>query len=199
MVRRMLTWVGKPWAFELRPGLNTFGRNPTNTFRLSDPSVSSFHAEVCLEGDTVKVRDLNSTNGTFIDGRLVEEGELELNGTLHFGSVELRMEVVVTHPPASDVKSEGKTNFFKLAGLRCAGHPEIAAAYLCASCEALHCQACVTVVGHDRVGTMTVCPACGGQCSPLPAKAPAPPAAAKEPGKTLMGRITQTLKIPWVK
>jgi len=199
MVRRVLTWVGKPWAFELRPGLNTFGRNPTNSFRLSDPSVSSFHAEVCLEGEKVRVRDLNSTNGTFIDGRQVEEGEIGVNSALHFGSVELRMEVVVIHPPASDAKGEGKTNFFKAAGLRCAGHPEIAATYLCATCGALHCQGCVTVVGHDRVGTMTVCPACGGQCSPLPAKAQAPPAQAREPEKSLMGRITQTLKIPWVK
>src|SRR4029077_1381663 len=67
MVRVVLRWIDSPWAFELAPGLNKLGRNPTNDFRVSDPSVSSFHAELMVEDELIRVRDLGSTNGTFID------------------------------------------------------------------------------------------------------------------------------------
>lgn len=200
MVRRVLMWVGKPWAFELRPGLNTLGRNPTNNFRLPDPSVSSFHAEIYLEEGRIRVRDLKSTNGTFIDGRQVEEGEIGVSNSIRLGTVELRLEEVVLQNPAPDnSKSESKTSFLKAANSRCSSHPDSPATYQCVVCAAYHCADCVTVVGHDRTGAMTVCSSCGGQCSPLPGKGGGKPAVERTPERGLLGRITQTLRIPWVK
>ena len=55
MVRVVLRWIDSPWAFELSPGLNKLGRNPTNDFRVSDPSVSSFHAELMVEGELKRI------------------------------------------------------------------------------------------------------------------------------------------------
>ncbi|MCW5559235.1 MAG: FHA domain-containing protein, partial [Verrucomicrobiae bacterium] len=91
MHRYILRGLNQPFEHELHAGLNTVGRNPTNEFRIPDPSVSSFHAEITvLEADgTVIVRDLQSTNGTFIEGQPVEEATLAGGQRLQFGTVEM--------------------------------------------------------------------------------------------------------------
>ena len=47
----------------------TVGRVEDNIFQIAEPSVSSHHCEIMLKGNDVVVKDLNSTNGTFINGR----------------------------------------------------------------------------------------------------------------------------------
>jgi pSer/pThr/pTyr-binding forkhead associated (FHA) protein len=102
MERLVLSWVNKPFAFELSPGINRLGRNPTNDLRVPDASVSSFHAEVTLEPDkTVLIRDLASTNGTFIDGVSVLDGPLKVGQTLRLGSVEFKLEVATVAEPVA--------------------------------------------------------------------------------------------------
>jgi pSer/pThr/pTyr-binding forkhead associated (FHA) protein len=102
MERLVLSWVNKPFAFELMPGLNRLGRNPTNDCRVPDASVSSFHCEVTLEPDkTVHVRDLASTNGTFIDGVQALDGDVRPGQVLRLGTVELRLESVTVAEPVA--------------------------------------------------------------------------------------------------
>src|SRR5262245_51848490 len=98
MVRVVLRWLDSPWAFELLPGLNKLGRNPTNDFRVSDPSISSFHAELMVEGEEIKVRDLGSTNGTFIDDQKIQEGDLKPANILRLGNVRFQLEEVQVTP-----------------------------------------------------------------------------------------------------
>jgi pSer/pThr/pTyr-binding forkhead associated (FHA) protein len=100
MERLVLSWVGKPLAFDLMPGLNRFGRNPTNDFRIGDASISGFHCELTLDRDNiVRVHDLASTNGTFIDGAQVADGELRPGQNLRLGTVELQLEKVTVAEP----------------------------------------------------------------------------------------------------
>jgi pSer/pThr/pTyr-binding forkhead associated (FHA) protein len=100
MERLVLSWLGKPFAFELMPGLNRLGRNPTNDFRVADASISSFHCELNLNPDnTLNVRDLASTNGTFIDGNQVSEGKLRPGQTLRLGTVEFALEKATVAEP----------------------------------------------------------------------------------------------------
>jgi len=55
---------------------------------IDDPSVSSSHAEVVRRDGAVVVRDLNSTNGTTVDGQRVEsEAVLPPGGSVTFGLV----------------------------------------------------------------------------------------------------------------
>lgn len=101
MERLVLTWVGKQVAFELMPGLNRLGRNPTNDFRIPDASISSFHCEVLLNPNgTVHIRDLASTNGTYINGLQTVEGDLKPGEMLRLGTVELQLESVTIAEPA---------------------------------------------------------------------------------------------------
>lgn len=105
MERLVLSWVNKPFAFELMPGLNRLGRNPTNDCRIADASISSFHCEINLEpGNSVHVRDLASTNGTFIDGVSLLDGELKPGQTLRLGSAEFRLESVTVAEPQRTVE-----------------------------------------------------------------------------------------------
>jgi len=58
----------------LREGV-TLGRDATAQLRLDDPSISRRHAELKLVGRRLMLRDLGSTNGTFVDGARLPDGE----------------------------------------------------------------------------------------------------------------------------
>jgi pSer/pThr/pTyr-binding forkhead associated (FHA) protein len=79
-------------TYELKVERTTVGRLDDNAFHLPEQSVSSHHAEILLRGDDIVIKDLNSTNGTFINGEKVTEQVLKPGQILRFGSVELRLE-----------------------------------------------------------------------------------------------------------
>ena len=61
----------------------TFGREAGNDIELDDPRVSRFHAVVWAENGLWHVRDLDSANGTFLDGKAVQgSATLPANGKL---------------------------------------------------------------------------------------------------------------------
>jgi len=80
-------------ACELHTDRTTIGRVEDNTFHIADPSVSSHHCEVQLRGSDIVIRDLNSTNGSFINGNKIEESVLKPGQILRLGQVELKLEV----------------------------------------------------------------------------------------------------------
>ncbi len=71
-------------------GVVTIGRHPSNDFRFDpekDPDVSSKHAELHIADDSATIRDLNSTNGTFVNGqRISGERSLKPGDLIAFGS-----------------------------------------------------------------------------------------------------------------
>ena len=80
-------------AHELAVDKTTIGRVDDSTFPIPEGSVSSHHCEILLRGGEVIVHDLNSTNGTFVNGHQVT-GEAPLKGgqILRLGQVEMRLE-----------------------------------------------------------------------------------------------------------
>lgn len=81
-------------SYDLKDGTTTIGRVEDNAFQIAEASVSSHHAEVVVKGDNVLIRDLNSTNGTFINGQqITTESPLKPGQTLRFGQIELRLEL----------------------------------------------------------------------------------------------------------
>jgi len=77
---------------ELKVEKTTVGRLDDNTFQIAEPSVSSHHCEVIQRGNDIVVKDLNSTNGTFINGEKVAESALKPGQILRLGKVEIRLE-----------------------------------------------------------------------------------------------------------
>ena len=86
---------------ELKADKTTIGRVEDNTFQIAEPSVSSHHCEILLRGKDVVVRDLNSTNGTFINGEKVAESAIKPGQILRLGQIEMRLE---TDAPATPSK-----------------------------------------------------------------------------------------------
>ena len=99
-------------AHELKADRTTIGRVEDNVFQIVEPSVSSHHCEVLLRGKDVVVKDLDSTNGTFINGEKVTESVLQPGQTLRLGNVELRLDTGAP-PAAGFVPATGR-----LIGLR---------------------------------------------------------------------------------
>ena len=79
-------------SFDLAGERTTVGRVEDNAFQIAEPSVSSRHCEILLRGDEVVVKDLNSTNGTFINGEKISESVLKPGQTLRLGNVELKLD-----------------------------------------------------------------------------------------------------------
>ena len=67
------------------------GRDPWCDLVLSDPRVSGQHCEIILGDDEIRIRDLESTNGTFCGDARVIEAYLDLNMILRVGDTELRL------------------------------------------------------------------------------------------------------------
>ena len=86
-------------AHELTVDKTTIGRVDDNTFPIPEGSVSSHHCEILLRGVDIIVRDLNSTNGTFINGNQVSgEAPLKPGQILRLGQIEMRLEDASAKP-----------------------------------------------------------------------------------------------------
>ena len=88
-------------SYELGTRWVTIGRGDKNAFQIVETSVSSRHCEVLLRGNELVVRDLRSTNGTFIEGQTITEAVLQPGQTLRLGEVELRLEITAPAPSAA--------------------------------------------------------------------------------------------------
>lgn len=74
-------------------GSVSIGRAPENTVALPDDDyVSARHARVEIDGATARVVDLDSRNGTFLNGeRIVRARQFELGDVLRIGATELKL------------------------------------------------------------------------------------------------------------
>src|SRR5262245_26136622 len=67
------------------------GRRPGLDLTLSSDGVSKEHAEIYLDGGTLRVRDLGSKNGTFLNRKKVRDSPLQEGDILHFAQLEFRL------------------------------------------------------------------------------------------------------------
>ncbi len=86
---------------ELADGEATFGRSRTSTIRLDHESVSRSHALMTLHRGGVTIRDLNSSNGTWVGGRRIT-GETSLaDGTrVQLGAAVVELKIVSPSVPS---------------------------------------------------------------------------------------------------
>ena len=77
---------------ELVEQVITIGRAPDNMIVIDDSSVSSRHAKLELSGEVYRLKDLESTNGTRVNGLPVTETALRFDDRIRFGAVDARFE-----------------------------------------------------------------------------------------------------------
>src|SRR5437870_4969401 len=70
-------------------GQTRIGKAPDNDLVLTDDTVSRHHCELLRAPDGVHVRDLDSTNGTRVDGTRIREAVLHAGQVLKVGEVEI--------------------------------------------------------------------------------------------------------------
>jgi len=76
----------------LGPGKIRVGTAPSCDVRLSDPTVSRLHCQIEVHGHGVRVTDLDSTNGTLVDGVRVYDADLVAGGSVTVGGTTFRLE-----------------------------------------------------------------------------------------------------------
>lgn len=74
----------------------TIGRSSDNMIQIDDQSVSGRHAQLLLLAERYQLKDLDSTNGTRVNGENVTEVFLRVGDRVRFGKVEARYESEVT-------------------------------------------------------------------------------------------------------
>jgi len=78
----------------LSPGSTTLGKSPDCNICLKHPTVSRQHAEICNNGEELTITDLNSLNGTLLNGEPLPPSvptPLKEQDLLKIGKFELRV------------------------------------------------------------------------------------------------------------
>jgi adenylate cyclase len=89
-------------TYDLRDGVPLIvGRAPTCDLPVFDPTISRRHAELTSDGGAVVVRDLGSSNGTFVNGVKTSNALLAVNDTVAFGKVSFKLASFAAPTPSS--------------------------------------------------------------------------------------------------
>jgi pSer/pThr/pTyr-binding forkhead associated (FHA) protein len=77
----------------LKKKTTILGRGADCDLRIPLESCSRHHAEIRIEGDRVFVKDLDSSNGTYINNEKIAEAEVEAGDSLAIGPVVIRFRI----------------------------------------------------------------------------------------------------------
>jgi pSer/pThr/pTyr-binding forkhead associated (FHA) protein len=86
---QVLEGVDKGRVFTNLPTPVTIGREEGNLLRLNDERVSRFHAKVQQDNDDIILTDLDSTNGTRVNGHVVQIRRLRVGDRIYLGRTNL--------------------------------------------------------------------------------------------------------------
>src|SRR5437762_3503970 len=129
-------------TLELKSGAYRIGRGTGNEFQIDHPSVSVAHCELMLISGSLLVRDLGSTNGTFIDHQRIGEGTLLFGQILQVGIVELVLAEPLRLSPGlaitADLSADGSAPWHA-----CRHHADLEASFECPRCEQFLCSSCI--------------------------------------------------------
>ena len=83
---------------QLTKDRTTLGRRPYNDIVIDNLAVSGEHAVMQMSGADVFLEDLNSTNGTYVNGKAIKKQQLQNGDTVEIGKYKIKF----VHDGASD-------------------------------------------------------------------------------------------------
>jgi len=92
-----------PATYELEEEYTHVGRAAGNEIALPFPSVSNRHCIFILSGPDIVLRDLNSSNGTLINGEPVTEVVLRPGDVIQVGVVQIKFEPGMKRPKLTNI------------------------------------------------------------------------------------------------
>jgi hypothetical protein len=198
MIFYRLTGLEESQTIKLHHGLNKVGRNPTNDCVIHDGSISGFHAELTVADNGIFLRDLGSTNGTFLDDKPITESQVFPGQAIQFGSKAYRLEsedIQITIPklPGPEVPIVQPT--LEDGSLACLIDPALQATHRCPKCEYAFHATCLRIMKLSGSSSVLLfCPKCN-------AKVEAIPGIKLKRGKKagLLDRISETIRLGFKK
>lgn len=154
---------------DLHLGINRFGRGGHNDFQIEHPTVSTLHCEIELSSQGLRLRDCNSTNGTFLNGDPVRETILLPGQTIRLGDIELLVEdtdVKVTIPKF-DPPRPAPPVVLSDGSLICPRHPDARVTHRCPQCREVMCDDCVRRLRRRGGKFLKLCAKCSHPVEPL--------------------------------
>jgi pSer/pThr/pTyr-binding forkhead associated (FHA) protein len=185
---------------ELKLGSNVIGRSPDSDFPLSHPTISTIHCELVLSDAGVILRDLDSTNGTFVNGNPVHEVALSAGQTVRLGDVELLVEtteIKVAIPKFANLDLPAPPVVSKEGAMICPRHHHAPVSYQCTACKEVMCGTCVhSLRRKGSRNLLLLCPICSAPVKLIgePEK-PKKRSIFSRVGETVRMKLTRTLRI----
>lgn len=185
--------AGEPEVLELNLGVNHFGRDPENHFPVNHPTVSARHAELILTADGVLLRDLESTNGTFINDALVKQAVLQPGQKLRLGDVEFVIDTTDARIAIPEIERPIPAPPVVLpdGAMLCQRHQGSRVTHRCTHCHSVLCDACVTRLRRKGGKTLKLCKLCSHPVEMIVAEKP------KKKG--FFAKLTATIKLPFLR
>ncbi len=173
-------------AVKLGDGVTTVGRQDDCQLRIKSSQVSRKHCELFEKKGLLLVKDLGSSNGTFVNGKRIQDQRvLEPGDELTIGGVKLRVAKVgepVPPPKAKPAKKPGDTAIVEMVAAEAASDDEFEIEFDAEPSAA------------DGVGAA---PAAAAAPAPAPAAAEKAPAPAAESEKAPEPAPAAAHEAPW--
>lgn len=199
MARLIVKTAGLERQIELKLGSNIIGRSPDCDFPLTHPTISTLHCELVLNDSGVALRDLESTNGTFVDGHRIREVMLTPGHNLRLGDVELFVETTdakVAIPKFANAELPAPPMVSKEGSMLCPKHPHAPVAYQCTACKEVMCTTCVHRLRRKgSKNVLLLCPVCSHAVKLITEEKPKKRSLFARVGETVKLKLTRTMNI----
>ena len=165
-----LQGIDQTFCQSVEAGQHVIGRSSQAAIIIDHPSVSSNHAEIDLKTDgVVTIRDLGSTNGTFVGSEKISEATLDLGNEFMLGDVRLKFDTqpVQVTVPEVEIPKRLEPSWLPDGRSACLRHPDSLALHLCSQCGHTLCDACVRRLGLKGGRPKVFCELCSGPCRPI--------------------------------
>jgi pSer/pThr/pTyr-binding forkhead associated (FHA) protein len=99
---------GQRKDFPLTTAVSVVGRGEECELQIPLLNVSRRHSELRLDGDIIRVKDLASSNGTYLNNQRISEGELSAGDRLAIGPIVFTVQIDGQPGEVTPIKSDGQ-------------------------------------------------------------------------------------------